>query len=360
MTTTTLTVLPEWTTSRKFGPLEAVMPLDPDPTPGVDWGSLYFMGVAHAHQDSQDRLNADRTWGTGNPAEYGGSGIGFGYSTDDIGCILVATKALQNTIPGPDQAHGSRRLLYPLAGFSMTHDVYYARRVQQAAAYQEQWFPMTGPVILDDQGWFPTNLDNLLAYAAAYPHQGLKHISLRPLGWTLYAKAAEHLCARTLGSAVSTAYMEKALHILDLAAMLPTGQMLSDFDGAHPTDQPGEILFHWGILAVGALACCKRLHKPVPAWVPLHLDALDTLPQVPYYSGTSFPTCVYTDGAALKASTGLGQGGDPAWAYYSSVCAAAYYVSGDPHYKQRANRWGPTTADTEDNRKISMLLRGMQ
>lgn len=342
------------------GPLDLALPIDPDPWPGFDWDAAYFMGQAHPRQDSMDRLNADRTWGTGNPAEPGGSGIAFGHSQPDLGAVRVACKALEHSVD-PDPEHLIRRLLDPLAGFEMTHEVYFARQVQKATLIGLAWYPLDGPVLLDEPSWFPTNLHNLSAYAHAHPHSGLIHVNARALGWTAYAKAMEHKCARVLGAPVNTAWMATLLEVLDMAAITGTGQIICDSDNSqHKLDQLDvEYTFQWSILAMGALACARRLHKPLPWWIEPHLDALATLPKVAYYGVPSVPAFTYSDHGVLKVATGPGQQGDPEFGWIPTLNAVMYRETKNPKFLDPARQCGPITATDEQSRKWSMIWRGM-
>jgi len=80
------------------GPLDMRIPADPTPTPPIPWKRAYSAGVEQQHESWLDRLNADRTWGSRNPAEQSGDGIVFGYSWNDLDAVIVADMAMQNTI----------------------------------------------------------------------------------------------------------------------------------------------------------------------------------------------------------------------------------------------------------------------
>lgn len=352
------TLRPSWNVQ---GPLDLALPIDPDPWPDVDWEAEYFFGRAHERQDSQDRLNADRTWGTGNPAEPGGSGIAFGHSQPDLGAVRVACKALQNTIPGADIEHALRRLLDPIAGFEMTHEVYFARQVQKATLKGLEVYPLEGPILLDEPAWFPTNLANLGAYTLAHPHQGLKHVNARALGELAYGKAMEHKCARTLGAPVSTAWMMALLDVLNRAAITGTGQIILDSDNSqHPLDQIDvEYTFQWSILAMGALACARRLHQPIPWWIEPHLDQLAALPPILYYGAPSVPAFTYSDGGILKVATGSGQQGDPSFGWLSTLNAVMFRETQNTKFRDRVWQYGPKTVTDEQSRKFTMVARGM-
>jgi hypothetical protein len=352
------TLRPNWNIQ---GPLDLVLPIDPDPWPDVDWEAELFFGRAHPRQDSQDRLNANRTWGTGNPAEPGGSGIAFGHSQPDIGSVRVACRALQNTVPGADVEHAIRSLLDPIAGFEMTHEVYFARQVQKATLKGLEVYPLEGPIVLDEPSWFPRNLTNLSAYAHAHPHQGLRKVNARALGWLAYGKAMEHKCARTLGAPVSTAWMTALLDVLELAAITGTGQIVCDSDNSqHPLDQVDvEYTFQWSILAMGAMACARRLHRQTPWWIEPHLDQLAALPPIAYYGAPSVPAFTYSEGGVIKVATGSGQQGDPNFGWLGTVNAVMFRDTGDPKFKNRVRQYGPTENTDEAARKFTMVQRGM-
>jgi len=354
--------------TRPWGPLELVLPADPDPCPGVNWQQLYDLGQAHDHQDSQDRLNADRTWGTNDTQAPGGSGIAFAYSQPDIDCVRVACKGWKNNPIKPNPEHSWRDGVYYMAGFEETHDVHFARGVQSVAqrCTTYPWFSLTGDISLDDPGNRPQNLDCLLAETQARPHQGMRFLNLRAYGNALYWKAAEHKCARVLGAPIDPTWMVKALSVLEAAA-LPTGALFcgTEFDPQHPLDQvQSEYTMHWAFTAMGAMACAKRLHQPIPSWILPHMDALDALPPMIYapYGATSLPSFTYTDGDVLRVATGSGQNGDPAFGWWSSVCVAisGFFPSPRAYWLERAKHWGPWQWDgaDEQTRKFTMLYRG--
>lgn len=355
-----------------WGPLGLRLPSDPDPCPGVDWGALYRRGGSHAHQDDQDRLNADRTWGTNDAQAPGGSGIALAYSQPDVAAVRVAFMGWKNNPVKPNPEHACRDGLYDLAGFEMTGEAQFARGVQAVATRCTvwPWFEMDGEVRLDDPGYRPQNLDNLMAYAQAHPHQGLRYVNIRALGWAMYFKAAEVYClkkmARSAVATISTAWLEKALDVLDLAAMPGTGQIeFGDFDEQHPIDQLGcEYSFHKGILAMGAMACAKQCGRPLPTWVRQWLEAAAVLPAMTYspYGAASLPSFTFSVGGKLYVASGSGQNGDPAFGWHQSACvgAAMLDVANRAHWLSLATRWGPTVWDGKDEqtRKFTMLYRG--
>lgn len=344
------------------GPLELPMPADPDPCPGIDWNARYMEGVYTEHQDSQDRLNADRTYGTGNPAEGGPSGMEFTYSQPDIAAVRVLCHALNNTVPGPDVEHQMRKLRLFMAGFDMTHEPFFARGVKQCADYCLQQFPLLGPVSLDPSN-FAQNLQSLGAWVNANPGCGIPYVIPRAFGSALYCYAAYHKVARALGVPVDPNWMTQALAILDRAAFPTTGQLFTGPDPAHQLDGPGEYTFHWSFVALGAMACTKRLHRPPPTWIAPHLNALVTMPSMDYYSQPSLPGFTTTNSqGGLIPCTGIGQQPDPNFGWWSTVCLAYAQESGDPAFKKMATLWGPQTWDGHDEptRKLTMVLRGAQ
>lgn len=356
-----VTLRPHWNVQ---GPLDLVLPIDPDPCPGFDWEAAYFMGQAKEHQDSQDRLNADRTWGTDNPAAPGGTGIAFAYSQPDLPAVRVACKGWKNNPYKPDVEHSMRDGIYYMAGFEMTHEVYFARGVRDVAerCTTFPWFSLHGDVVLDSPASRPQNLDCLLARAQGPDRNtGLRFINLRAFGNALYWKAALHKCARVLGAPEPTEWMSKALDIMEFAAVPTTGQISSNpGDAQHPLDQPNcEYTFHWSFAAMGALACSRRLHLPPPSWIEPHLDQLAALPPMDYYGGQSIPAFTYSDGGVLKVATGSGQQGDPNFGWLGTVNAVMYRETGKQKFKDRVRQYGPTANTDEVARKFTMVQRGM-
>jgi hypothetical protein len=254
----------------------------------------------------------------------------------------------------PDHEHIIRQLMYPMAGFEMTHEVYFARRVQRVAQRSDQWYSLVGPVQTNwDVGLWPYNLANLHHYVEEHPRQGIPH-NIRQLGWAMYTKAMEHKCARILGAPVDPTWMQVAVDICERAAIPGTGQVCADLEHGGV-----EYQFHWGILAMGAMACCYRLHKPIPVWVLEKLDALEAL--APSYGGV-IPSYVLSVDGALAVADIAGQKSDPAQAYWSSVCVAARKMTGDASLLERATRFGVSAWDGHDEqtRRDTMLLRGAQ
>lgn len=345
------------------GPLDLVLPIDPDPWPDVDWEALRFTGQPHPHQDSQDALFAGGIWGTDNPALGGGTGIAFGYSQPDIDAVRVACKGWNANPVKPDPEHACRDGLYFMAGFEMTHELFFARGVKAVAdrCTSFPWFALHGDVVLDSAANRPQNLDCLRSRALGPDRgQGLRFTNLRAFGWAMYWKAALHKCARVLGAAEPTTWMEEALDILELAAVPGTGQIgCSPGDQQHPLDQPNNLYtFHGSIAVMGALACAHRLHRPTPTWIEPWLDGLATLPPIPYYGAPSLPAFTYSQGGVLHASTGAGQQGDPEFGWFSTLHTVMYRETHKQKFLDRIGQYGGLVASDEQNRKWSMVYRG--
>jgi len=354
---------------RDFGPLSLVLPEDPDPQPGVDWDALWVTGQGHEHNDWLCRLNPipsapgcmPHSWGSTNPAEQGGSGVGFGYSQPDLQAVRVWAKAMDNTPTKPDWGHLLRRLMPYMAGFEMTHEPYFARQIVKCSAYVDELFPLDGPITEVVNGaLFPSSLANLKAYAQAHPHTGLPKTDLRCLGQAAYTKAMEHKCSRVLGAPVNTAWMEALVEILTLVAIEETGQLSRDTDAN--IDQPDIVYsFHQGFALMGLLACCKRLNKPVPSCAVQWMNALGALPSMIIYGHPSVPAFTYSQGGQLHSATGARQGGDPGCGYWSAVCVALHKLQPSACWLERASQYGPQTwapGQGEQSRLDSMLVRG--
>jgi hypothetical protein len=90
------------------------------------------------------------------------------------------------------------------------------------------------------------------------------------------------------------------------------------------------------------------------------MDAVLRIPLVDYYGYRSPQKFCYSVNGVLVPEVSAIQGGDPGFAYWSSNCVAlARLLPGQrDHFLREAARIGPTTANTEDERKLSMLYRG--
>lgn len=323
-----------------YGPIGLAMPKDPVHQPGFDWGAAYFMGRAQQREDSLDRLNTDRTWGSLNPAEQGGSGFVFGHSTDDLDSCIVAAKAMENTNPKPDEEHAIRWFRHSMEWWELSRDPAAARAFVRIASNMIATGYQLAPYV---------------EHVMASPHTGVS-MNGRIFGWKSYARAEQMRIAPT-----SRAWARMFVDVCEQAAMPKTGQVLADVNtGGGALDQENVVYcYHQGILLFGMLACCAQLGKPVPTFVFDWMGQIENLPLSDYYGTPSMPAFLYTKGERLKPCTGPGQHPDPFFGLWSTLCVVLAKMTGErDRWLRKATKIGPTTNNTEDERKLTMLFRG--
>lgn len=323
------------------GPLSLTMPNDGDGKPLVN-------GV---HEDDQDRLNPDGSVGPAAVGAEGGSGIVFGYSVGDIDNVRLMEAGVRRRAQPYDDEHLVREFRYSHAAWEMTHETQYARRIVQIADAAHARWSETGPTY-DGAEWTPQNVAQYLHMAN---HQGVP-LNGRALGWVAWNEAMAMKVTRGRNPAFANAILD----MCDKAACLGTGQVCAGANtggGALNSDRVVYV-FHQSILACGVLALCYRLGKPAPWWVVNWALTVGDMPVMAYYGAPSMPAFWYTQGDQLVQARGVGQHGDPAFGWHSSLCVCLWKVSGNPIWLERAAKWGPTTVTDEQSRKFSMLLRG--
>lgn len=342
----TYTLRPNWRAA--YGPLDMPMPND-----GVG-NPLVMPPFPAVHEDMEDCINADGTHGPVSTYSPGGSGICFGYSVQDPANVLLLESATNKRPEWYNFEHWVRQFRYAIARTEMVRDTIGPRRVLQYANYAHSVYDERGPVYFGP-GWIPNNIHQFHEQAILTPHVGCG-ANLRELGWVAYCEAM----ALKLDKNRPTDWADMFLDTCNLAAFPGTGQIGSSPNSGGEATTPVNVqyTFHWGILVHGALALCHRLKRSVPYWVLEGMQATMALPAMPYAGVPSMPSFTYSEGGVLKAATGPGQHGDPAFGWWSSNCAALYKITGDAVWLDRALLYGPHTATDEQSRKFTMLRRG--
>lgn len=335
------------------GALSLKMPTDPPPTL-TDFRYALANHMRAEHEDSGDVLNEDGTWGPPNVGAEGGSGIAFGYACSDSGAVLVAADAVHRRPVFYDWEHWVRQIRYAIAAYDMTHDAKWKRRIiayDNMARGTLSDDPTT--IHLNDPSWIPFSLAQYGAMAQAGPHKGLPW-NARAVGWIAYG----HAMRLKVDPSAGGRWAQLLLDTCRLAAVQHTGQLVADSDYGKYT-RPVQATFQWGILVHAVLALCYQCDQDVPQWIFNGMDAIQALPRLDYYGTMSPVKYAYTENGKLVAYDGPGQSGDPGFAYWSSNCVALAKLTGDRDYwLRRAAKIGPTTNNSEDERKISMLYRG--
>lgn len=347
----TLTLRPNWRDA--FGPLDMKMPTDAPPTM-VDWNLALEHHMLAAHEDSEDRLNPDGTWGPPDVGAPGGSGICFGYSTADLSAVLVAEGACHRRERWYDWEHWVRQIRYSIAAWEMTHDTKFARRIANYDNFATGVFSDTGVVHLDDPGWVPFTLAQYNAMAKKYPGQGLPW-NCRAVGWIAYGRAMRHKCDRL----VTPNWAQMLLHTCELAAHPETGQ-LGHFNNPGDPLHSLTYTFHEAILIHAVLCLCKRTQRTTPRWVYAWMESVGDLPPMDYGGWPSPPSYWTTVDGRLVAYQGPQQHGDPAHGWWGSNCIALHSLTGDVRWLEKASLYGPYLSNrNEQERKQTMLARGL-
>jgi hypothetical protein len=324
------------------GPLDLRMPDDGIGKP---------IGPDGIHEDNEDRLNADGTWGVADVGSVGGSGICFGYTVADLRNVMVAEDAVFKRHAYYNWEHWIRQIRYSVAAWEMTHATRFAARIASYADLaRAAW---TGPVVLGDPSNVPQNIDQALAMAGAAPHSGLPEWMGRACGWVAYGEAMNLKTHRD----APARFARKILAACALAAKHGTGQVVvTQKDGIDQTDVVN--VYMQQILVHGVLALCYQLHQDVPGWVFDWMLSVYEQDPVDYYGYPSPPAFVRSRGLRLIPATGPFQGGDSACGWWSSCCVPMHKLTGDRMWLDIAPKFGPLTKNTEDERKMSMIYRG--
>ena len=346
------TILPEW--RFEYGPGSMPMPHDPPPT----LADFRRAANAHAHcqhEDSQDVLNPDGTWGPPDPGVQGGTGVAMGYACDDFDAVDVAVTAVRKRAQWHDGEHWIRQIRYPIAAWEMTHESRFADQIVDYGDYACAAFPVDGP-ITDDPADVKQNLAQYLHYAEKNPHTGLGYqFNGRKVGWIAYGRLMQMKVART-----SPLWITEFLRLLELAAIPGTGQIITDSKlGVDQTNvQYG---FHAGILLHAALCAYKMLGRRPKPWVYNWMNAMEDMPPMDNYGVPSPPSFTYTSPRGrLMPATGPEQKGDPGCAYWSHNCALLYTITNDSFYLERSSIFGSEKWADEQSRRDSMLIRGVR
>lgn len=331
-----------------FGPLDLRMPVDPAPP----WNGTQ-------HEDWEDRLNPDLTWGVPDVGSPGGSGIVFGYACDDQAVVEIAAKACHARKSWYDWEHLVRQYRYDIALWEMTKSRQAASRIIEYGEWMHSVWSENGPVH-DGPEWVPMNVAQYKMMALKNPRHGLPSspgLNERALGWCMYLRAMQHKVART-----SASWSLYTLDMLDTAAMPFTGQVTyGPNSGGEPLDtEDVEHTDHWSIMAQGALALCHRMGARAPAWVIDGALSIWEMEPLDYGGFPSPPKFTRTQGMKRVPATGKGQGGAPAHGHWGSLCTSLYSMTRDSAWLDRALKYGPyLTYTDEQSRKETMLLRGL-
>jgi hypothetical protein len=353
-----IAIRPHWRDSAT--PLNLRMPTDPVPTL-IDWQAALANHQHAVHEDSEDCLNVDGTWGPAQVGDAGGSGIYFGYSTADADAVYVWDLAVHARTAWFNYEHWLRQIRAAIVKAEMIRDLSGLRRVLEYANHALLQFNAND---LGGPGYVPKNVNRWLQDAALAPHQGLLgdnaggSFNLRELGEVLYGEAA----ALKVNPQRDQTFARKCLALLSLAAMPGTGQIArnSTPSGNAGIDQSDtQQVFQWGLCVHGALAAAYVLGLQPDQWILDGLSALDALAGSAGFTYNGMPgppQFVRTVNGVYVPATGPGQSGDPAYGYWSSNCVAL--SKWDASQVARATRWGPTVVADEQSRKLSLLYRG--
>jgi len=331
-------------------PLDLPVPKDPPPTL-IDWSAIPAGHGTVEHEDSEDRLNPDDTWGPDDVGAVGGSGISFTYSSSDLDAVRVAEAAVFRRRSWYDWSHWVRQIRYSMAGYDMTHDALYARRLIVYADRARASWSEHGPISYG-AGWTPQNL-------AQYHDMATKGIQQngsfgREVGWVAWGEAM----ALKVNPRRDTTWLRMFKETCDLAANPKTGQIVHDTHAGVDGDDL-EYTFHASIRNIAYLAACYRLKLRPRKWLFNWYEAVHGQTPIPYPEGSdcpSPPAFMHTVGGVLVPATGPAAEGDPAHGWWSSFCVAMQKVAGKGI--EGATKFGPTDAGSEQAKKESMLYRG--
>jgi len=338
----------------RYGPLNLRMPVDPWPSQ-TDFRYALANFLYAPREDSQDALQTDGTWGPKAVGAESGTGVVLGHSTDDLDAVLVAAGAVRRREQFYDWEHWLRQIRYCIAAWEMTHDPYWRDEIIFYDDLARATFT-DHPAAYNPDLWGnsrPFTLTQFFKMAMARPHVALPW-NLRAVGEIAYG----HAMRLKVDPGYDTTWAETLLATCRMAAVPQTGQLCAD-DGNGAYSRPVQYNFQWGLGLHGILALIHQTQRGVPAWIFNGMRAIRNLPRLEYYGYQSPVAFVYSEGGRLLPYEGPQQHGDPGFAYWSSNCVALHKITGDRRWRSRAAEIGPTTANSEDERKSSMLLRGL-
>jgi hypothetical protein len=369
----TIALRPHW--RNHCTPFDMKVPADPIPAPGINWQEAFDQELFVVHEDAEDCLNADQTWGPYGPDgtyKPGGSGIRFAYGAEDPDALVVADRAIRNRALKYNLAHWCREAGYAWYLSDMTRELKAPRRVAALADFQRSTWAL--PDAYDGPGNNPRTVAFMELLASQTPGRALDAVRIdepRAIGWLQWGEAMalkvspqrEHTFAQRLVD-------------LTLAAVIPeTGQIVR---GPHSGIDQGDIfyVFQSTIWWMGTLALCMRLGRPIPPAVFTYAEKVHALPVVDYYGSPTMPAFVRSEGGQLIPGTGPEQQGDPSIGWYEELCAVLYKLTGDTKYVSWSCKFGVgatlTAAATLDQkraalaaitnlqaRKQTVLLRGV-
>src|SRR5690242_18597066 len=119
----TIAIRPNW--HQHATPFDMRVLVEPNPAPGINWSYAFEHGMAAVHEDVEDALQVDGTWGMPGPDgtyKAGGSGLSFAYGADDIDALVVADQAIRNRPLRYNLAHWCREGRYPWTLSDATRD----------------------------------------------------------------------------------------------------------------------------------------------------------------------------------------------------------------------------------------------
>ncbi len=267
--------------------------------------------------------------------------------------MLVAAEAVRRRKDFYNWEHWIRQIRYAIAAWEMTHNPRWAEEIifyddLARAALSDD------PTTIGDvnSNNVPFSLAHYHAMAQARPHVALPW-NLRAVGWIAYGYAMR----LKVDPGCSHAWGRMLLDTCRLAAVPRTGQLCADAgNGAY--NPPCQYTFQWGLAAHGLLACCYQMQQEVPHWLICGMLSIYKLPRLDYYGFQSPVAFAYTLNGELVPLEGPQQHGDPGFAYWSSNCIALNKFFPGESWIRRAKWIGPQTANSMDERRASMLLRG--
>jgi len=323
------------------GPGNFIMPVDP--------AFPLMQGLPCHREDSQVGIDADGH-DIGGIGDGGGTGIVFGNSSEDPENIILMEGVRHARLEYYNWEHFVRQFQYAIYRTDMIRDTIGPRRVIQYANLARTFFSETGPVFFG-AGWYPDNIHQYHEAALHNPGVGLPW-NIREIGWAGYIETM----ACKVDPNRSRAWLQMFLSTCEMAAIPGTGQLSSGPNtGGGPTVPVNvQYSFHWGICAHAAICAARVLHQLTPLWVIEGMEALDACST----QAGAVMSFLYSEGGILKVAQGSGQHTDPAYGWWTTNCAALAQAY-DPSWKPRAMKWFAPTGNPEQDRKFTLLYRGI-